>query len=250
MSCGSKPSAVQRWIVDEDVETNVRQKITQHSDDKAGWQLDYAQIKYWLHHCRTCHLGTCSRPETLLKIDNLLLIDVQRHCLVEAGLQCDYVALSYGCGKRIGFDQSPIDLIGMKILQGEGILSRVELPTTIRDAMHLVAKIGERYLWCDYLCIIAHDHSSKQRQIRRMDKIYNQAILTIVALSGANGHEPLPGVRRSSRDSICRGLQFDKKRMIHDDNKDASASRPRMSMRVFPPALSVLREQSSYETRG
>lgn len=171
-----KPSTGQGWIVDEDVETDVRQQITRHSDDEAPWQLDYARIKYWLQHCRTCHLGTCSRPETLLKVESPLLIDVQRYCLVEADLQCDYVALSYVCGKHIGFDQSPIDLIGMKVLQEEGILSRVELPITTRDAMHLVGKIGERYLWCDYLCIIAHDHSSKQRQIRQMDKIYDQAI--------------------------------------------------------------------------
>lgn len=39
--------------------------------------------------------------------------------------------------------------------------------------------------------------------------------------------------------------------MIDDDDfKGASAPIPRMSMRVFPPALSVLQEQSLYETRG
>lgn len=62
---------------------------------------------------------------------------------------------------------------------------------------------------------------------------------------------PCLAYKLSSRGPIRHDLHFNGNSMSDDDDfKGASAPIPRMSMRVFPPALSVLREQSSYETRG
>lgn len=60
------------------------------------------------------------------------------------------------------------------------------LPRTITDAMLLVSRFDERYLWVDSLCIMQDDAENKHDRIALMDVIYQKAILTIVAVSGKN----------------------------------------------------------------
>jgi hypothetical protein len=58
--------------------------------------------------------------------------------------------------------------------------------------------MGKKYLWIDQLCIIQDDPASKFSQILAMDRIYNMADVTIVALSSTPG---LPGVSSRPRDT-------------------------------------------------
>jgi hypothetical protein len=81
-------------------------------------------------------------------------------------------------------------------------LNNDTIPYTIRDAIRLVALLGEEYLWVDSLCICQDDMDNKMRQIGNMSNIYSQAILTIVAAYGESAHAGLPGVRPFSRNSI------------------------------------------------
>lgn len=76
------------------------------------------------------------------------------------------------------------------------------LPRTITDAMLLVSRFDERYLWVDSLCIMQDDAENKHDQIALMDVIYQKAILTIVAVSGKNAGAGLPGVRVGSRNVL------------------------------------------------
>jgi hypothetical protein len=72
------------------------------------------------------------------------------------------------------------------------------LPPTIEDAMAFVKRLGETYLWVDSLCII-QDSPDKLGQINQLDRIYSNALLTIVAAAGANVNAGLPGIRLGSR---------------------------------------------------
>jgi hypothetical protein len=63
----------------------------------------------------------------------------------------------------------------------------------VRDALELTKRLYSRYLWVDEYCIPA-DARQRQMHIDQMDKIYEGAVLTICALSGANKHVGLPGI--------------------------------------------------------
>ncbi len=65
--------------------------------------------------------------------------------------------------------------------------------------MALAQKIGERYIWCDALCLIQNDPDDVDRGIKSMDLIYENAELTVVAACGHDANAGLPGVHKSTR---------------------------------------------------
>lgn len=67
------------------------------------------------------------------------------------------------------------------------------LPATIRDATHLLRALGQRYLWVDAYCIDQDDPTDKAELVSKMDRIYQNAVFTIVA---ADGHDANAGLRR------------------------------------------------------
>jgi hypothetical protein len=73
------------------------------------------------------------------------------------------------------------------------------IPLTIRDAISLTQKLGKQYLWVDSLCLVQDDPEDLIGGIQRMDTIYEQSILTIVAAHGSDAMAGLPGVRQNSR---------------------------------------------------
>ena len=74
-----------------------------------------------------------------------------------------------------------------------------DLPRTIRDAIELVNKIGEHYLWVDSLALVADDQEDLTYGIQQMDLIYEQSILNIVAATGSDASAGLPGVCEDSQ---------------------------------------------------
>jgi hypothetical protein len=82
-------------------------------------------------------------------------------------------------------------------LRKEGALTtyKSRLPVTIQDSISLCRMLGFRYLWCDSLCIM-QDTADKHDQIQQMDRIYNEAVLCIVAAAGRDANAGLPGVSR------------------------------------------------------
>lgn len=80
------------------------------------------------------------------------------------------------------------------------LLERVnQLPVTFKDAMSLVRKLGERYLWVDSLCIVQDDANDMQLQIAAMNMIYSSATLTRAAASGDNANSGLAGMSAGAR---------------------------------------------------
>lgn len=78
----------------------------------------------------------------------------------------------------------------------------ISMPKTIRDALEVVRKIGERYIWVDALCIIQNSEKDLKRQLPRMGSIYGESLATIIALEETNADEDLPGVRPFTRRPI------------------------------------------------
>lgn len=116
---------------------------------------------------------------------DLMLVDVIDQCIVQGKSDYRYTALSYVWGQ--------IDTLALiskdgSILEGKGALDelRNEVAPVIQDAMSLTKQMEERYIWIDTLCIEQDNTKSKNVQIAQMDVVYQQALVTLVALSGEN----------------------------------------------------------------
>ena len=164
-------------------------------------------MKKWLKLCEKEHDALCApipsdrilkTPENPSGLKVLRVIDVQDKCVLNAQIGCRYLTLSYLWG------QTPtVRLIKGNVadLTANGGLASVwrDLPKTIRDAIDLVALLGERYLWVDSLCLIQDDYEDMRDGIQKMDLVYEGAVLTIIAASGSDANSGLPGVHAGSR---------------------------------------------------
>ncbi|PMD41737.1 HET-domain-containing protein, partial [Hyaloscypha variabilis F] len=157
----------------------------------------------WFSYCRKSHGHECERdplPQNYQDSYALTfrLIDVSRDCVCDAEASWSYVALSYVWG------QAPM----LKLVQANkvelyssGALAsdKQAIPQTIRDAILVVKRLGEQYLWVDALCITQDDNVEKAKVIGEMDLIYSRANLTIVAAFGNDASAGLPGLQSGTR---------------------------------------------------
>jgi len=155
--------------------------------------LDYDLIRHWIARCETQHPHCRERlaSESDISNEGLLVIDVLHKCLVPAPETCRYIALSYVWGNATQVQLRKDNLLE---LSREDSLSDACIPATIRDAMTLVEKLGERYLWVDALCIVSDDAAIRQAAISNMDNIYSGSILTVVAGTCNSADDALRGV--------------------------------------------------------
>lgn len=126
---------------------------------------------------------------------DLNFIDVQENCIVQGSSSFRYTALSYVWGS----DKSPYLSLtngNRTMLERAGSLAEHHgrIAPVIQDAMKITKQMGERYVWVDVLCIEQNNSEAKQYEIDQMDVIYQQALLTLVALSGKDSGSHLPGV--------------------------------------------------------
>lgn len=126
----------------------------------------------------------------------LNFVDVNTNSLVTKPSSTPFAALSYVWGNvpvckttKSNFEalQRPNALVTGEIA---GML-----PATIRDAIHLVKALGERYLWVDCLCIIQDLGTDKMDgMLRGMASIYASAEFTIAAAGGPDANYGIRGI--------------------------------------------------------
>jgi len=164
--------------------------------------LDFEHIQYWITRCESehSHCRERSKLESDISVENVLVIDVVGQRIVPAPKNCRYIALSYVWGNATQVQLKKDNLLD---LSRESSLSSPTIPKTIRDAMILVEKIGERYLWVDALCIVSDDAAARQAAISNMDNIYAGSLLTIVAGNCSSADDPLRGV---STERYCKQI--------------------------------------------
>jgi hypothetical protein len=159
---------------------------------------DCRLFKRWMVMCEEVHGKGCFQSSRNGGGAGLRLIDVEKRCLEDVAEDGPrkYLALSYVWGKAKMFC---LTTANKSLLTCEGSLDAENVPLTISDAMLLTKKLGQRYLWVDSLCIIQDEDADKARFIPRMNTIYNQAELTIVAAAGDNANAGLPGLLPGTR---------------------------------------------------
>lgn len=166
--------------------------------------LDISRVSAWLQVCEATHdHESRAKGHTLVRdifpnLQSLRLVDVQNQCLVEMNLSFQYVALSYVWGNTPSIRLIKSNRLA---LLTPGSLKRIEwlIPPTIADAISLVEKLGLRYLWVDTLCLVQDEPEDFETGVNVMDRIYQEAWLTIVAACGHNADAGLPGVRNGTR---------------------------------------------------
>ena len=149
-------------------------------------RVNYGLAKDWIRHCRADHKGYCSYQPSIAthSILGFKTIDCETRQVIKHTKRVEYVALSYVWG-------------------GGSHASTRSLPNpafrVIEDAITVTKELGFRYLWIDRYCISQIDASERRHQIARMDQIYADAVLTIVAAAGEGPDYGLPGVSETFR---------------------------------------------------
>lgn len=175
------------------------QDLTSIFYDQTRQLVSVELLKKWITNCERHHGQDCDQLWQLPETSDdrpIFLIDVFHQCLVEKPMtEVRYIALSYVRGDTV---IPTTTLANLKLRQTRMSLP-TDLPATIQDAIAVVRRLDERFLWVDALCIVQDDLNSKHSDIRRMDAIYSHAVVTLIALSGSNADAGLPGVRPGSR---------------------------------------------------
>jgi hypothetical protein len=109
-----------------------------------------------------------------------------------------YVSLSYCWGKGPHLHSTTsINLEEYKKSIGLSIL-----PQTIKDAVWVARKLSIRFLWVDSLCIVQDSPAEKNHEISKMDRVYGDAYLTIIAANARNCHEGFLNRRGTLQNTI------------------------------------------------
>lgn len=171
----------------------------------------FDMITFWLRECETSHGPQCNMPLIHTGMNrNLTLIDVGQRCLVEAPGNSRYVVLSYVWGadqlKNMAYNRSLLFQPGgfdnpVIAAQSEAALGRV-----VTDSMTIAARLGERYLWVDALCIRQDDMEDQALEIARMASIYSCAVVTVVPVENTTAHQAIPGIGGAGRGQMSEGI--------------------------------------------
>lgn len=169
-------------------------------EDLGPW-IDWSETRRWLSQCRSGHEDCAGSDKSSLNFaqHRFRLIDLQANCIVHAEEPVEYVALSYVWGNsndgRLLLQKALVE----NLLRPGSLDESQPIPATIRDAMTATRGLEQRYLWVDSLCIVQDDPEELGTCVVLMDRIYQEAVVTIVAAGGVDAHTGLPGVAPTPR---------------------------------------------------
>jgi Heterokaryon incompatibility protein (HET) len=163
-------------------------------------QIDFGMVQSWLQSCERFHerCGTERVQRFLRPISRLRFIDVHDMCLVDGSENSHYLTLSYVWGIVPVFQTEKRFKDALYIKGGlQKFWDRIS--KTVQDAIQVVRKLDERFLWTDSICIVQDDVDEKSDLIRDMNTVYARAKLTIVAAEGRDANAGLAGLHQNSR---------------------------------------------------
>lgn len=149
-------------------------------------------MRTWIQKCATEHgcgisdHRPSSMPTMLLSVDSVDQCGSIRLVELMPGEKHQYLALSYCWGPRA--QRKTLTRATRAEFIGRGIRLE-ELDATIQDAVRVTRELGYLYLWIDALCIIQDDDDFKAGEMARMDDIYDNASITIVAARASSVSE-------------------------------------------------------------
>ena len=168
--------------------------------------LDMNIPRRWIQKCESDHGQGCQRAYLVGEElpDGFMLIDVNTRCIVQAPSHARFLALSYVWGSatdQFRTSKKHLEASGNGKITAKTMLQLPEqLTQVIEDAIDFTRGLGERFLWVDALCIVHDDPLHLTTQLNAMDRIYEQAVLTVIAAPGFSFSNHLPGCSKTPRD--------------------------------------------------
>jgi Heterokaryon incompatibility protein (HET) len=170
---------------------HLRNHKLQSTDSHTSSEATLEVARTWLTQCQQKH-PSCkmlAAKEDFLParlIDTEPLTGAEWRLWVKANDQyrpAKYVTLSHRWGT------APfLELTKSNIKSLEAGLPLSDLPKTFREAIEIVKRLGERFLWIDSLCILQDCLTDWQEQSIAMRDIYSYTICNIAATEAANSH--------------------------------------------------------------
>jgi hypothetical protein len=197
---------------------------------------DAAIAQSWLQTCLQSHGIACTKR--LSEVVDMALIDCDSMAIVEADGSSPWIALSYVWGDRHQSSAAQDLRLGYQLPDC--------IPRTIEDAITVTKQLGYRFLWVDEYCIDQRNEQRRSQQIGRMDAIYRQADLTIVAAAGNDKAYGLPGVKKTKRKRIRAVPLTDITFFANLDDPDCTLEGVKWSTRAWCVSIS----SSSHELAG
>ncbi|KAF2795050.1 HET-domain-containing protein [Melanomma pulvis-pyrius CBS 109.77] len=165
----SETDRAAKFVTARPLETNV-------SSPNAG-----KQIATWM---RDCEAHECCAPQNDVPLPSRV-IEVSpkdnpcRPRLISSeGRTGKYATLSYCWGSQPNYLLTTSNIQQLR----EG-LNMNSIPQTIRDAISVATTIPVDYLWIDALCILQDSNEDKIIELAKMEHIYRDSLVTIVAAS-------------------------------------------------------------------
>jgi hypothetical protein len=149
--------------------------------------VDFDNVRRWVSHCDQNHGGygrdrfptpfnLAIMPRAGKRQLDFRVIDVSKMSIVFAPIKCRYLALSYVWGTR-KTGRLVLTSHNEEALMKPAALTenRASIPNTIWDAITVVRKLGENYLWVDSLCLVQDDPIEIEQCVAIMDLFYEMA---------------------------------------------------------------------------
>jgi len=147
--------------------------------------IDFDRARGWIECCATHHGKRCNpdRHGPRRRIPHFRVIDCTTRSVVDSlSENVEFVALSYVWGL-------PIEQGGCDDHNRVGKAERV-----VEDAIRVTTALGYKYLWVDRHCIVQDSTDIRQKQLLAMNKVYENAEVTIVVAAGQDSSFGIPGV--------------------------------------------------------
>jgi hypothetical protein len=151
--------------------------------------VSYTTITEWINKTRQNPESRDKPCPQLRSTVPLTVVDCTTRSLVLLPEHEPYVTLSYVWG-TVTSKQTAVEHE-----KDEFERLPLHLPSTIEDSIAACLGLNLRYLWVDRYCILG-SHDMRAQQIKQMDKVYSESVLTIIACAGADATYGLPGVSR------------------------------------------------------
>lgn len=141
--------------------------------------------KNWIDHCtkshRACALKHHSVPSRLL---NISMEDPFLQLCQDLRPDTPYAALSHCWGTKPLLTTTD-ESLHLRLRN----IPMSSLPKSFQDAVVVTRALGLVYLWIDSLCIIQDSRADWQAESSKMHQYYQNAFVTISALSAAGSHD-------------------------------------------------------------
>jgi Heterokaryon incompatibility protein (HET) len=175
-----------------------RRRTLSFSKTARGPGIDWPSLRAWIEACEREH-PACQPKRGDLSVEeefSIRCIDVKLSTIVPISPHTRYLALSYVWGTA--HSELTGHIIRCVIGNNATIMTET-LPSTVRDAIRITEQLGERYLWVDCICLDQSDAATIAEQIGIMDRIYENAILTLVTSTSHDVYSEIRGLRDHSR---------------------------------------------------